>query len=199
MPTNEPVNPLALYQMAVGHYFSRALALAAKLGIADLLKDGPRDAGALAQASGTNAAALVRMMRLLASTGVFVENSDGTFALTPLGNYLRRGVPGSMWALVQLFAGVGIQDSWKELEYCVRTGEPAFHRTNPGADAFASINLDPEQAAIFDEAMSAFAPQTSAAVAAAYDFSQFGTVADIGGGNGSLLIGILKANPALRG
>jgi hypothetical protein len=201
MPTtNEPpVSPLSLYQMAVGHYFSRALALAAKLGIADLLKDGARDSAALAAANGTNPAALARMMRLLASVGVFAETEDGTFALTALGNYLRRGVAGSMWASVQLFAGVGIQDSWKELEYCVRTGEPAFRRNNPDADAFAAIGQDPEQAAVFDEAMSAFAPQTAAAVAAAYDFSRFATVADLGGGNGSLLIGILQANPAVRG
>ena len=85
------------------------------------------------------------------------------------------------------------------LEYCVQTGEPAFRRTAPDADAFASIAQNPGQAAIFDEAMATFAPMTSAAVAAAYDFSTFGKVADIGGGNGALLIGILNANPGVRG
>ena len=104
-----------------------------------------------------------------------------------------------MRSSVQLFAGVGIQDSWKELEYCVQTGEPAFRRNSPDADAFAFIRNDPEAARIFDEAMAAFAPMTAAAIAASYDFSPFGTLVDIGGGNGSLLIGILKANPNLRG
>jgi orsellinic acid C2-O-methyltransferase len=93
---------------------------------------------------------------------------------------------------------VRLQDSWKELEYCVQTGEPAFRRTSPDADAF-SIEQDPEQAALFDEAMAAFTAQTAVAVAAAYDFSPFRTVLDVGGGNGALLIGILNANPGLRG
>ncbi len=191
--------PLLLHYMATGHYLSRALFLAAKLGIADQLKDGPRHYGEVAKATETHAPSLNRVMRLLASQGVLEEQEHGKFALTPIGELLRRDAPGSMRASVMLFAGVGIQDSWKELEYCVQTGEPAFRRTSPGADAFSSIAQNPEQAAIFDEAMATFAPMTSAAVAAAYDFSTFGKVADIGGGNGALLIGILNANPGVRG
>ena len=79
----------------------------------------------------------------------------------------------------------------------MRTGQPAFRKHSPDGDAFSSF--DAEQAAIFDAAMATFAPQTAAAIAAAYDFSQFGTVMDVGGGNGALLIGILGANPRLRG
>lgn len=200
MATQElPPPPLALYQMAVGHYFSRAIYLAAKLGIADLLKDGPRDCRELAEATGTHAPSLNRVMRLLVSAGVFAEQENGKFALAPLGEFMRAGVPGSMRASVLLFAGVGIQDAWKELEYCVRTGEPAFRKEAPDADAFTQMAKNPEMAAVFDEAMATFAPITSAAVAAAYDFSAFGTVVDVGGGNGALLIGILKANPNLRG
>ncbi len=190
---------LALYQMAIGHYVSRALYLAAKLGLADLLEDGPRDFRDLARASETHAASLNRLMRLLASVGIFEELDGGRFALQPLGEMLRSDVPGSMRASVMLFAGVGIQDGWKELEYCVRTGEPAFRRTAPDADPFSRMAQDPEGAALFDKAMATFAPQTAAAVAAAYDFSVFGKVADVGGGNGALLLGILKANPGLRG
>ena len=81
----------------------------------------------------------------------------------------------------------------------MRTGEPAFRKEAPDADAFTQMAKNPEMAAVFDEAMATFAPITSAAVAAAYDFSAFGTVVDVGGGNGALLIGILKANPNLRG
>ena len=191
--------PLLLYQMGIGHYVSRALALAAKLGVADLLADGPRHYDELATATNTHAPSLNRVLSLLASVGVFAEQENGHFALTPLSELLRAGVPGSMRAAVLLFAGVGIQDSWKELEYCVRTGQPAFRRHSPDADAFSQIAQDPEQAAVFDEAMAAFTAQTAIAVAAAYDFSPFGTVMDVGGGNGALLIGILNANPALRG
>ena len=188
-----------LYQMAVGHYVSRALFVAAKLGIADLLASGPLDASALANDSGADAAALARMLRLLASVGVFDVQDDGRFANSPVGEMLREDVPGSSRASVMLFSGVGIQDSWKDLEYCVRTGQPAFRKASPDADPFTQMAADPEAAALFDKAMATFAPQTAAAVAAGYDFSRFKTIVDVGGGNGSLLLGILEANPGLRG
>ncbi len=190
---------VALSQMAIGHYVSRALYLAAKLGLADLLKDGPRDGGDLAAATQTHAPSLARVMRLLVSVGVFEEPGDGTFALAPLGELLRDDVPGSLRALVLLLAGVGVQDCWKDLEHCVRTGDPAFRRTAPDADPYTLGAHDPEATALFDRAMATFAPQTAAAVAAAIDFSGFGKVADIGGGTGGLLIGILKAYPGLAG
>jgi orsellinic acid C2-O-methyltransferase len=190
---------IALYQLAIGHYISRALALAAKLGLADLMKDGPRPIGELAQATDTHATSLGRMMRLLASAGIFEERERGSFALTAHGELLRSDVPGSMRSSVILFAGIGIQDAWRDLEYCVRSGEPAFRRSSPDADAFTAIHSDPEQARIFDEAMATFAPVTAAAIAASYDFSSFGRLVDVGGGNGALLIGILTANPSLRG
>ena len=201
-PANRPAQPpgLALYQIGIGHYFSRALYLAAKLGIADLLRDGPRSAAELASATQTDAPALRRVLRLLASIGVFEERADdGRFALSPLGELLREDVPGSMRASVQVFCGIAIQDDWRELEYCMRTGEPALQKRSPGADPFAEMAKDPAAAANFDKAMATFAPQTSAAVAAAYDFSAFRRLTDVGGGNGALMIGILRANPKLRG
>ena len=188
---------ILLYQMAIGHYVSRALDLAARLGVADLLAGGPLPASELAAKTDTNAAALRRVLRLLVSVGVFSEGEDGAFALTPLGELLRSDVPGSARASVMLFAGVGIQDSWKELEYCVRTGQPAFRKHSPDADAFSG--MDEEGTKVFDAAMATFAPATSAAMAAAYDFSQFGTLMDVGGGNGAILVGLLGANPRLRG
>jgi hypothetical protein len=190
---------VALSQMAIGHYVSRALHLAAKLGLADLLKDGPRDGHDLAAATQTHAPSLTRMVRLLASVGVFEEQSDGRFALAPLGELLRTDVPGSLRAVVELFAGVGVQDCWKDLEFCVRTGNPAFRRTAPDADPYTLAAPDPEATALFDRAMATFAPQTAAAVSTAFDFSRIGKVVDVGGGNGSLLIGILKAYPELAG
>jgi len=199
--TTQPTPPgLALYQMAIGHYVSRALYLAAKLGIADLLREGPRDAGALADAvGGADAPALRRVLRLLVSVGVFAEDDAGRFALTPTGEQLREDVAGSSRAMVMLFAGIGIQDDWRELEYVVRTGQPAFRKVSPEGDAFTHMQRDPEMVRVFDAAMATFAPQTAAAVAASYDFSRFGTLADVGGGNGALLIGILQATPGLCG
>jgi orsellinic acid C2-O-methyltransferase len=189
---------LRLYRMAIGHYVSRALALGAKLGIADLLAEGPLDANDLAAATQTQAGALRRILRLLVSVGVFTENSEGRFALTPLGDCLRADAPESVRAMVLLFAGVRIQDSWKELEYCVRTGAPAFRKRGV-TDPFAEIAEHPEDAANFDAAMAAGTRMTAMAVAATYDFSTLRSVVDVGGGNGALLIGLLTAHSHLDG
>ena len=188
-----------LYQLGVGHYVSRALALAVTLGVADLMGSGPQPLEELARATHTHAPSLRRVLRLLASVGVFEEDPSGRFSLTLVGDLLREDAPGSMKDAVSLFAGIGIQDSWRELEYCVRTGEPAFKKDHPDHDAFTEMEQDPEAAVGFDRAMAAFTSQTALAVAACYDFSGFRTLMDVGGGNGALLIGILNANPELRG
>src|SRR6516225_10614133 len=106
--TESTIEPpgLALYRIGIGHYFSRALALAAKLGVADFMKDGPRHYDDLAKATNTHGPSLNRVMRLLASVGIFEEREDGKFALTPLGSLLCAGVPGSMHPSVLLFAGI---------------------------------------------------------------------------------------------
>ena len=190
--------PLLLYQLATGHYVSRALLVAAKLGIADLLKDGPRHYSELAEATGTHAPSLNRMMRLLASAGVFTEGDNGDFGLTPAGECLRMGVPGSSRAMVMHFAGDRIRELWKDLEYCVRTGEPAY-RLRGITDTFLDPLRTPEEQAIFDAAMADITRLAAVAVAAVYDFTRFNTIVDVGGGNGALMIGILKENPKLRG
>ena len=190
---------MQLYQMGTGHYLSRALGLATKLCIPDHLGNGARHYQELAAELGLHPSSLNRVMRLLASAGIFHEQAGGKFALTPLGDLLRSDTPGSMRAAVLLFAGEAIQASWAELEYCLKTGQPAFRKLSPGAkNAFDGLR-DPQAAANFDEAMAALSAQTALALIAAYDFSKFGKLADIGGGNGALLIGILKGNPSLQG
>jgi SAM-dependent methyltransferase len=187
-----------LYQLAIGHYFSNALYLATQLGIAELLKDGPRHAAELAAATETHAPSLNRVLRLLASVGVFEERDGGAFALTPLGECLRPGVPGSARAMVMLFCGDRTQDAWRDLEYCVRTGNPVFRKR--GLDVpFSDLARTPEETANFDAAMADFTALAAMGVAAAYDFAPIRTLADVGGGNGTLLIGILNAHPHLRG
>jgi precorrin-6B methylase 2 len=190
--------PIALYQLATGHYISRALCLAAKLDIADLLKDGPRHYRDLAKVTGTHAPSLNRVMRLLASAGVFSEEENGKFALTPVGECLRTGVAGSSRAMVMHFAGQRIQESWKDLEYCVRTGEPAF-RLRGVTNIFEDPQRTPEEEAIFDAAMADLTRLITAAVTSVYDFTPFRLLIDVGGGNGALMIGILNANPTLHG
>ena len=197
MTTPELPPPLALFRMVTGYYVSRALYVAAELGIADLLAQGPRHYEDLAQATDAHGASLNRVLRLLASVGVFAEEDDGRFALTQLGHYLKSGVPGSMRAAARLFGG-RTQDAWTGLLDTVRTGDPAFRRSGQ-TDPFASMAADPAQAALFDDAMADWTRQVAVAAAAAYDFSRFGTIVDIGGGNGTLLAGILGATAGPRG
>jgi orsellinic acid C2-O-methyltransferase len=202
MSTQEPQSELppqiVLYHLATGHYLSHALHLAVKLGIADLLKDGPRHATELAEATGTHAPSLNRVLRLLVSAGVFAEHENGAIALARLGDCLRADVPGSAGAMVMLFAGERIQNAWQELEYCVRTGNPVFRKRGLD-DPFSDPARSPEDHATFDEAMADLTRLTAIAVAVAYDFAPLRTVVDVGGGNGTLLIGILNAHPHLRG
>jgi O-methyltransferase domain len=189
---------VALYHLATGYYLSRALYLAAKWDLAELLKDGPRHATELATATATHAPSLNRVLRLLASAGVFEEQEDGAFALTALGACLRAGVPGSSRAMVMLLAGERLQDTWKELEYCVRTGEPVFRKRGLD-DPFTDPARSPADNATIDAGLADLTRLTAVAVAAAYDFAPLRTVVDVGGGIGALLIGLLQAHPHLHG
>jgi O-methyltransferase domain/Dimerisation domain len=188
---------IALFRLVTGYYVSCAIHAVAELGIADLLKDGPQSHDTLAAGTGTHAASLRRVLRLLASAGVLVEEEDGRFSLTAIGACLRDDVPGSMRAAALLFGGPA-HHNWLDLPYSLQTGEPAFRRTG-ASSPFAQMAEHPEEAANFDKAMANFTRQIAPVVAAAYDFSGFGTIVDIGGGNGVLLEGILEANPRLRG
>lgn len=197
MATQELPPAAVLFRMVTGYYISHAIHVAATLGIADLLAHGPQSSSALAKTTGTHAESLTRVLRLLASVGVFTEPEERCFALTPLGERLRTGVPGSMRSAALLFAGI-TQEAWRDLLYSVRTGEPAFHHVF-GMDSFSYMAQHPEVAANFDAAMADFTKGIASVVAATYDFSQFGTIVDVGGGNGILLEAILNAHPSLRG
>jgi O-methyltransferase domain len=197
MSTQELPPPFALFRMVTAYYVSRAVHVAAKLGIADLLAEGPRGHDELAKATGTHADSLRRVLGLLASAGVFSEEEDGRFALTPIGACLRSDAPGSMRATALLFGGI-TQQAWGDLRHSVETGEPAFRRVF-GMDSFDYIAQHPDEAANFDAAMAGFTRRVAVAVAEAYDFSPFRRIVDVGGGNGALLAGILSANPTLAG
>ena len=197
MSTQEMPPPFVLYQMMTGFYLSQAIRVVARLGMADFLSNGPLDANDLAQRSKTHAPSLKRVLRLLTAADVFTEDSEGRFALTPIGDYLRAGVPGSMRAAALLFGGI-TQRAWGDLLYSVKTGEPAFHQVF-GQDSFAYFAEHPGEAANFDAAMGDFTSQIATAVATCYDFSGCHHVVDVGGGNGVLLGGILSAYPTLKG
>jgi O-methyltransferase domain/Dimerisation domain len=198
-PAGGPPAPLlALQDMILGKWIAQAVSVAAKLGIADLLKDGPRDCDELARANQVDAAALYRLLRALASVGVFVQVDDHQFGLTPMAEFLRSDVQGSLRAVATMAGEDWTWRPWGELYRSVKTGERAFDQIF-GVAPFVYLAANPSAAAIFDEAMTGWSMQNSAAVADAYDFSGIGTLMDVGGGHGYLLATILKANPSLRG
>jgi hypothetical protein len=188
----------AVLQMIWGVHISRAVYVAAELGVADLLAGGPLTAAQLAQARGVDERSLYRVLRLLAALGVLTEQDGRVFGLTELGERLRAGVPASVrsWALVceSLETALG----FAPLTEAVTTGQPAFGLAH-GMNLFEFMAGHRELAQRFQPAMSertaAFAPS----VAAGYDFSPVRTVADIGGGKGTLLAAILRAHTHLRG
>jgi ubiquinone/menaquinone biosynthesis C-methylase UbiE len=186
-----------LNQLICGYWHSQCVYVAAKLGIADLLADGPRAVDDLAAKTGMHHMSLYRVLRALASVGVFAEEANGRFALTPVAELLRADIPGSQHALA-IMMGEQHFRAWGDLLYSVQTGKPAFDKVF-GQPLFEYLSEHPEQAAIFDKAMVGVHGRETAAIVDAYDFSPFTSIADIGGGNGSTLSGILARNPRLHG
>ncbi|NOT53608.1 MAG: methyltransferase, partial [Deltaproteobacteria bacterium] len=190
-------SPEALIQMITGFWISQAIYAAAKLGIADLVKEGPKPCEALAQATGVLPHTLYRLLRALASVGVFREDEDGRFGLTPLAAGLQTSVPGSLRAFAIMQSELQYR-AYGEVLHSVKTGATAFNLVH-GQELFPYLTQHPTAAAVFDAAMTDYTMQVAAAIVAAYDFSQFGTLIDVGGGYGTLLTALLQANPALRG
>jgi hypothetical protein len=180
-----------------GYWISQAVYAAAKFGIADRLKDGPRGIEELAQATSTNPDALYRLLRALASVGIFAEGEHRQFSLTPLAEPLRSDVPGSKRALSLMMGGDQFR-SWADIVYSIETGETAFEHVF-GKPIFDYLGEHPDQARIFDAAMTGIHGREAAAVLGGYDFSKIGLLADIGGGNGSQLTAVLERHPHMRG
>lgn len=187
-----------MLRMLNAHWTVQALYVAASFGIADLLADGPRSVEELARKSGAHAASLYRVLRSLASFGVFHEDDDGRFSTTPLGATLGSSGADSVrdWAL---FVGQPVMwENCGKLRECVVTGQPAFPRTH-GMSLWSYMGDHPELGEPFDRWMTQQSAQHNASIVAAYDFSGFHTVADIGGGKGATLAAIMRAALSVRG
>ena len=200
---NQPSNadvppPVAMLQMISGFWISRAIYVAAKLGITDHLRDGHRAVDELAAATGTHAPSLYRVLRALASVGVFTEDEKRGFALTPLAETLRTDVPGSLRAFATVELGEEHYPAWGELLHSVKTGEIAFDRAF-GMPVWEFFEQNPENAKTFNDAMTGLTVAVNDAVLSSYDFSSISKIVDVGGGHGSLIASILKANPQMRG
>jgi len=189
--------PAQLSQMIAAKMVAKPIYAAAKLGIADLVKDQPKTASELAQLTGAHAPSLYRVLRALASVGIFAERSDGRFETTPMAQLLESG-PQGMRGFAMMFGEPWHDLPWTEFLNCVKTGESGFERAM-GAPAFDYFHQHREAAAVFNDAMTGFSNNAAQAVIQSYSFAGIKKLVDVGGGHGFLLRTILKANPHLRG
>jgi hypothetical protein len=188
-----------IMQLATGAFVAQAVWCAAKLGIADLLKGGARTADDLAAETGMQPHALYRLLRALASVGVFTETADKTFASTPVSETLRSDWPTSQREMVLMIGDPEHGKVIGDMLYSVQTGKPAWEHAL-GAPVFEySFEINKEFGDLFNQAMTSFSRQTIPAVLAAYDFSGAGKIADIAGGVGHLLGGVLQKYPEAHG
>jgi hypothetical protein len=190
-------SPTALFQMATGYWVSQAIYVAAKLGIADLLKDGPQTCLTLAAATESDAPSLFRLMRALASVGVFSHVGRDGFALSPLAERLRTEAPASLRAMVITIGEIHYQ-ACGNLLHSVQTGCSAFDNTF-GASLFDYLRQNVDAADAFNQGMANVASMLAYAVLMAYDFAGISSIVDVGGGHGTLLEKVLQFNPDMRG
>lgn len=184
--------------MVYAFELSRAICVAAELGIADLLSDGAQTIGELASATGTRPELLFRLLRALASRGVFEQREDGRFAITALAAPLRRDAPGGSVYEYALYVGQPlVQRPWEQLLSTLRTGEPAFERVFD-ASLFDYLASNPTASERFNDAMSSHTTRDALAVVDAYDFPS-GTVVDVAGGHGALIEAVVAATPGATG
>jgi hypothetical protein len=195
-----PAEPptVALRRLVNGYQVTQAIHVAATLGIADLLAEGPRDAQQLAEATSTHAPSLLRVLRALASVGVLHEDGDGRFALTEIGACLRSDAPDPVGGWAAFVGRPAHFAAWGNLLHTVRTGENAFAAVH-GSDVWAYRAAHPEEGASFDRAMTDITRRANRHLLEAYDFSALGHVVDVGGGQGALVAALLTAHPHMRG
>jgi hypothetical protein len=188
----------AMLQMITGFWVSRAIYVAAKLGLADLVKDSPKTAVELARLTGTHSPSLYRALRALASVGVFADDGQGRFAQTPLSETLRSDTPGSLRAMAIAELGQEHFPAWGNLTQSVKTGETAFDSLFKQS-VWEHYARNPEDASIFNEEMKGLTEMVGVAALEAYDFSDIDKLVDVAGGTGGLISAILAAYPRMRG
>lgn len=169
-----------------------------KLGVVDALRDGPLRADAIAARVGADADALGRLLRALASHGMFTQRRDGRFGLSPLSESLLADAPDSARGMVLFWGDPLHWEHWGHLSYSVQTGQSAIEKLR-GKPAFDWLPEVPELGAVFNDGMTSMSTMETPLVVAAYDFSRFNTVVDVGGGHGMLLGAVLQKWPTIRG
>jgi len=195
--SNQVPPHVQLIQMGTAYWASRLVYAAAEIGLADQLTE-PKSAAEIAGALGAHAPSLHRVMRTLASVGLLTEGDDLRFALTPLGAALRSDAPGAARSTVRTLGGPSFTRAFDHIVSSIQTGKPGFDKAH-GVPVFEYLSTRPEEASLFSETMVGIHGQEPPAVAAAYDFSGFETVVDVGGATGNMLASILEKYPTPRG
>src|SRR5918998_6328177 len=190
--------PEALLQLITSYASAQVVHVAAKLRLADLLAAGPQSVEDLAVATDTHAPSLARLVRALAALGIVAEVDGGRIELTALGSPLRSDTPDSIRDAVLFLVGEWAWRSWGDLVCSVRTGDPAFDRIFCMSN-FEYWEHNPEAGAIHDAFFRTMARAANGPIIAAYDFSRFATIVDVGGSSGALLAAVLRAHTAARG
>ncbi|MEH2214087.1 methyltransferase [Nostoc sp.] len=195
--TEVPASDVML-QMISGFWVSRAIHAAAKLGIADYLKEQPKTLEELAAITNTHVPSLYRLLRALASVGIFVEDEHHRFGLTPLAATLQTDVPGSLRFFAISELGQAHYLGWDNLLHSIKTGEIAFDHI-AGMSVWDHYLKNSEAGKLFNRAMTSLTASVLEAIIYSYDFSAFNTIVNVGGGQGSLLTSILKPYPTVKG
>lgn len=185
-------------RVLTGFITTRILEVATKLRIAEALAAEPANAADLAEAIGADPLSVRRLMQALKAVGVFDEDADGCFHLTPISELLLESHPNSLRPAVLYYTAPYVQRAWEALAHGVRTGSCAFEEEH-GSSYWSYLDAHPHDAATFNEFLAKLRPYRHASVVEAYDFSSMKTVVDIGGGYGQQLVRILEANPAAQG
>jgi O-methyltransferase domain/Dimerisation domain len=196
--TASGITPAPLLQARYNLIIHQALYAAAKLGVADLLERGSRTTAELATELKVNEEALYRTLRALAGLEVFEEAGPRTFRNSPLSCFLRTAYPGSVRSFLIYWGTEFYYRSLGEILYSIQTGKPARAKL-VGMNEWEYMRQNPELAGIFDDAMTNGSDLMGPPIAAAYDFEAWGSIMDVGGGNGILLSHILKVHQKLRG
>lgn len=184
-------------QVFGGSWITQGLWAAAELGIADQLAAGPATAEELAARTNAHSGALYRLLRALAGVGVFAQDAQGRFELTPAAELLRSDAPRSQRAFA-IMMGAEFHSAWGELLHSIKTGQPGFNRRF-GAPFFEHMTRHPDRHHLYDDAMEGVHGPETEPVLDAYDFSAFQTIVDVGGGNGSAISAMLARHPAMQG
>lgn len=187
-----------LMQMILGFMVSQALHVAAKLAVFDVLRDGPETVAEIARATACQEAALRRLLRLLTSVDLLIEDERGRFSATPLGTLLRSDHPQSVRPLAVMYGEPFFWRAWGDLYETVKTGKPGFEHVH-GSTFFDYLAQHPDDAAIFNAGMTSASSVDLAAILDVYDFSVFDRIVDVAGGHGALLRGILERCPGVSG